>query len=113
MSSEKVTCNDAGDTLSAAPSGLVNTVQTYCGLEIAIMQTNPSPSCVQRAAPVLVTGETVAVVSVMRAGLCGDRPILASRTPWPSEGFSGGRRVTLGLRGVRTAIDARRPCDGG
>ncbi len=28
---------------SAPPSGLVNSVQTYCGLEIAIMQIRPRP----------------------------------------------------------------------
>ena len=33
---------------SAVPNGLVNTVQTYCGLEIDIMQINPSSNCTQR-----------------------------------------------------------------
>src|SRR4051812_36736564 len=35
-------------TPSVVPSGLVNSVQTYCGLKMAIMQTRPSPSWTQR-----------------------------------------------------------------
>src|SRR5579859_4967741 len=45
---EKVTCNSASETPSAAPSGLVNRVQTYCELEIDIMQMTPKPNCSQR-----------------------------------------------------------------
>ncbi|MNS96853.1 hypothetical protein D3C86_1092040 [compost metagenome] len=48
ISSENVTCNSESGTPSLAASGLVNRVQTYCGLEIAIMQTRPSNSCSQR-----------------------------------------------------------------
>ena len=48
ISSENVTCNAAGDVASAAPIGLVNNAQTYCGLEIVIMKTGPRPSWAQR-----------------------------------------------------------------
>ena len=48
-----VTCTPAAVAPSAAPSGLVNKVQTYCGLEIAIMQTRPRINCTHR---VLATG---------------------------------------------------------
>ena len=41
---ENVTWMAAAEALSALPSGLVNSVQTYCGLLIAIMQTKPSRS---------------------------------------------------------------------
>jgi hypothetical protein len=38
---ENVICNPESGTPNLAASGLVNRVQTYCGLEIAIMQTSP------------------------------------------------------------------------
>src|ERR1700760_3554812 len=48
ISTEKVTCSSARPTPSAAPSGLVNRVQTYCELEIDIMQMTPNANCSQR-----------------------------------------------------------------
>ena len=44
----KVTWIAAAEAPSAVPSGLVNSAQTYCGLEIAIMQISPSKSWIQR-----------------------------------------------------------------
>ena len=69
---ENVTCSAAGVTSSAAPRGLVNSAQTYCGLEIAIMQIRPSPSWTQRVAPVVTTAGRVAVWGMGR-GLSNGR----------------------------------------
>ncbi len=48
MSSEKVHCNSASVVPSFWLSGPVNSVHTYCGLEIAIMAIRPSTSCAHR-----------------------------------------------------------------
>jgi hypothetical protein len=55
ISSENVTWSEAGAAPSACPSGLVNNVQTYCGLAIAIMQITPSNNWTHRE-PTAVTG---------------------------------------------------------
>ena len=44
ISRENVTWIAAGAASNAVPRGWVNRVQTYCGLEIAIMQISPSTS---------------------------------------------------------------------
>src|SRR5580704_3887939 len=46
MKIEKVTCNCVSETPSCAINGFVNSVHTYCGLEMAIMQTSPRMSCI-------------------------------------------------------------------
>src|SRR6185437_9323643 len=48
MSSEKVNCSSASVVPSFWLSGPVDSVQTYCGLEIAIIAIKPSTSCIQR-----------------------------------------------------------------
>src|SRR5471032_3240533 len=48
ISIEKVICSSDSGTPSLAASGLVNSVQTYCGLEIDIMQIRLISSCTQR-----------------------------------------------------------------
>ena len=48
MSSENVHCNSASVVPSLALSGPVNSVQTYCGLEIAIIAITPRMSWFQR-----------------------------------------------------------------
>ena len=44
MSTEKVICTAGSAAPVAAWKGLTNSVQTYCGLEMAIMTTRPSRS---------------------------------------------------------------------
>ena len=44
MRIENVTCNVASSVPSFPNRGLVKSAQTYCGLEIAIMQMTPSAS---------------------------------------------------------------------
>src|SRR5258707_14560809 len=48
---EKVTWISARLPPVAVCSGLTNRVQTYCGLEIAIMATTPNANCSQRREP--------------------------------------------------------------
>jgi len=45
---EKVTCSWVSETPSCAVHGFVNSVHTYCGLEMAIMQISPRVSCIHR-----------------------------------------------------------------
>jgi hypothetical protein len=44
ISSENVICTVGSSAPVAAWNGLTNSVQTYCGLEMAIMTTRPSAS---------------------------------------------------------------------
>src|SRR5450631_18590 len=46
MKMEKVTCSWVSETPSCAVHGFVNSVHTYCGLEMAIMQISPRVSCI-------------------------------------------------------------------
>src|SRR4029078_12123382 len=48
ISSENVHCNSASVVRSFCLSGPVNSVHTYCGLEIAIMAIKPRTSWLQR-----------------------------------------------------------------
>src|SRR3954466_13613912 len=48
MRIEKVTCKVESVVPNCACIGLVNKVHTYCGLEMAIMQTRPYTSCSHR-----------------------------------------------------------------
>jgi len=78
-----VTCTAAAVAPSVAPIGLVNSVQTYCGLEIAIMQIRPSPSCTHRALAIgKAAGRTVALI--MAPGEISAAPcnLGASRHRW-------------------------------
>src|SRR5581483_12477417 len=65
MSKEKVNCSSASVVPSFWLSGPVNSVQTYCGLEIDIMTMRPSTSCNHRvdAADARVSAKTVIVIS--------------------------------------------------
>src|SRR3569623_1016847 len=45
---ENVTCSCDSVPPNSPSSGLVNSVHTYCGLEMAIMQIKPYTSCIQR-----------------------------------------------------------------
>jgi hypothetical protein len=98
ISSENVACNAAGLTASAAPSGFVNSAQTYCGLEIAIMQTSPRTSCTQRADGETVVEEAWAAVVLARRSLLpvaleipgNNRSSVAIKPPKPSSRPSPG-----------------------
>src|ERR1700722_17945355 len=46
MKMENVTCSWVSETPSCAVHGFVNSVHTYCGLEMAIMQISPRVSCI-------------------------------------------------------------------
>ena len=61
-----VTWIAAAEAPSEAPSGLVNSAQTYCGLEIAIMQTRPSRSWIQRVDAAGTAMGALVVVLLMR-----------------------------------------------
>src|SRR5215469_14291079 len=75
MSSENVNCNSASVVPSFWLSGPVNSVQTYCGLEIAIIAINPSTSCTHRvdATDPRVSAETVVIATPPNENPAGKR----------------------------------------
>src|SRR4029079_3621715 len=71
---EKVICNSASVTPSLPMSGFVNSVQQYCGLEMAIRHSRPSASWIQRVEPAMgascaTDGTSTAALLFMPASL--------------------------------------------
>ncbi|GAC1346023.1 MAG: hypothetical protein NVSMB18_27070 [Acetobacteraceae bacterium] len=104
-----VTWIAAGPAPSEALSGLANSVHTYCGLEMAIMQMSPSRSWTHRVPTLRTARFGVVTVVLMRGSVVGT---LMQSNPMQAKCHLGRRRGSYSRRKSRYSSDGAQPDDG-